>query len=436
MNWSYLLTFFFNRTTACLFRELQLTILLMPSCAPSRVDYFSSLCSLLLLLRLLLRLLPILSRSLRLRCLPARQYVVLVVRFHAPIMPWCWLIVLTLFFLFVFLFTWSFFKTFFSLFSQIDILLIYSDGLLKWSMFSTEHPSAPNPMFTDDLDTEIRTESSTPELNLLLVSDHRRKINRIATDFFYLKDKLTEILRFRSACRRRHHHPSSVPGNLKRLQLTSNEPSHSHANEISSSSSSSPSSSSSSSTTGAAAAAMVETGATFDGTTGGAWKSSHVQSKPSITNRPSVHHHHHHHHAHHHHHHHRHHQNQFKLFSNEKKRRLPCLLQRLIDDGNLIKEAVRRLKSQRFPAACQQQQQQLSMGDSPSTPTKKSSFPLLSASIPISSSLNNSPSQSASSPNVNLSWFLSSNVVFSPVNHPSENGSPMRTLMEIGIHDG
>ena len=246
------------------------------------------------------------------------------------------------------------------------------------------------------------------------------------------KDKLTEILRFRSACRHRYHHASSVPGNLKRLQLTSNEPSHSHANEISSSSSSS------SSTTGATAAvAIVETGATFDGTTGGAWKSSHVQSKPSIANRPSVHHHHHHHHTHHHHHHHRHHQNQFKLFSNEKKRRLPCLLQRLIDDGNLIKEAVRRLKSQRFPAACQQQQQQqLSMCDSPSTPTKKSSFPLLSASIPISSSLNNSPSQSASSPNVNLSWFLSSNVVFSPVNHPSENGSPMRTLMEIGIHDG
>ena len=253
-----------------------------------------------------------------------------------------------------------------------------------------------------------------------------------------LKDKLTEILRFRSACRRRYQHSaSSVPGNLKRLQLTSNEPYHSHANEISSSPSSS---SSSTTTTGATAtavtAAIVETEATFDGTTGGAWKSSHVHLKSSIANRPSSHHHHHHHH-HHHAHHHRHHQNQLKLFSNEKKRRLPCLLQRLIDDGNLIKEAVRRLKSQRFPDACQQQQQQqLPMGDSPSTPTMKSSFPLLSSSIPISSSLNNSPSQSASSPNVNLSWFLSSNVVFSPVNHPSENGSPMRTLMEIGIHDG
>ena len=82
--------------------------------------FSSSLCSLLLLHRRRLLLLPILSRSLRLRCLPARQYVVLVVRFHAPIMPWCWLIVLTLFFLFVFLFTRSFFE-FFSLLSQINI---------------------------------------------------------------------------------------------------------------------------------------------------------------------------------------------------------------------------------------------------------------------------------------------------------------------------
>ncbi|CAF4866923.1 unnamed protein product, partial [Rotaria sp. Silwood2] len=41
---------------------------------------------------------------------------------------------------------------------------------------------------------------------------------------------------------------------------------------------------------------------------------------------------------------------------NDKKRRLPSLLQRLIDEGNLIKEAVRRLKSQRFSHSFKQKQ--------------------------------------------------------------------------------
>jgi G3E family GTPase len=173
--------------------------------------------------------------------------------------------------------------------------------------------------------------------------------------------------------------------------------------------------------------------------TTGANKSSNVHQKSSVSNRHSnqqqqqqQHHHHHHHQQQQHH--------RLNFFSNEKKRRLPCLLQRLIDDGNLIKEAVRRLKSQPFSGSCQQQQQN-TMINTPSTPTTKSSFPILSnvnlstAGMAIPQSLNDSPKANASSPNLGLSWFLTSNV-FGANNHANDNNSSIRTRVEIGIHDG
>jgi hypothetical protein len=171
-------------------------------------------------------------------------------------------------------------------------------------------------------------------------------------------------------------------------------------------------------------------------TSTGAWKSSNNHHKSSISNRAS------------HHYHHKHHPN----FSNnfEKKRRLPSLLQRLIDEGNLIKEAVRRLKSQRFSHSCKQQQQ-TNLANTPSTPTTKSSSQTLpnvslsSASINIPQQISDPPTQTTSSPNRGISWFLSSSV-FGTTNHSSGSGSPLRTCcsssthdrtpMEIGIHDG
>ena len=132
--------------------------------------------------------------------------------------------------------------------------------------------------------------------------------------------------------------------------------------------------------------------------------------------------------------------------NNDKKRRLPSLLQRLIDEGNLIKEAVRRLKTQRFSHSFKPQATNLA--NTPSTPTTKSSSQTLpnvalsSASINIPQQLSDSPTQTTSSPNRGISWFLSSSV-FAP---SSGSGSPLRTCcsstthdrtpMEIGIHDG
>ncbi len=155
-------------------------------------------------------------------------------------------------------------------------------------------------------------------------------------------------------------------------------------------------------------------------------------------------------------HHHKHHLN---LSTNnfEKKRRLPGLLQRLIDEGNLIKEAVRRLKSQRFSHTSKQEQNII---NTPSTPTTKSSVqtlsnltsrltPSSSVNISIPQQLSDSPTQTTSSPNRGISWFLSSSVFgvnASTTNHSSRSGSPHRscyslnthdrTSMEIGIHDG
>jgi hypothetical protein len=182
-------------------------------------------------------------------------------------------------------------------------------------------------------------------------------------------------------------------------------------------------------------------------TSTGAWKSSNIHHKSSISNRSS------------HHHHHKHHINlSTNLNSFEKKRRLPSLLQRLIDEGNLIKEAVRRLKSQRFSHTFKQQQNII---NTPSTPTTKSSVQTLSTitsrltpsssiNINLPQQINDSPTQTTSSPsNRGISWFLSSSVFSvnaSTTNHNSENGSPLRTCypsstydrtsMEIGIHDG
>ena len=169
-----------------------------------------------------------------------------------------------------------------------------------------------------------------------------------------------------------------------------------------------------------------------------AWKSSTNHHKFSGSNRSSHQHHHHHHHHH------------GNLGNNDKKRRLPSLLQRLIDEGNLIKEAVRRLKSQRFPHSFKQDQTNLT--NTPPTPTTKSSSQTLpnvslsSASINILQQISDSPNQTASSPsNRGISWFLPS-TVFAPTNHSSGSGSPFRTCcsssahdrtpMEIGIHDG
>jgi len=145
----------------------------------------------------------------------------------------------------------------------------------------------------------------------------------------------------------------------------------------------------------------------------------------------------------------------------EKKRRLPSLLQRLIDEGNLIKEAVRRLKSKRFSHSFKQQENVINTS---STPTTKSSVqnlsnltsrltpslsPSPSININIPQQLNDSPTQTTSSPNRGISWFLSSSVFgvnASTTNHNSGSGSPLRTCypsnthdrtpMEIGIYDG
>jgi hypothetical protein len=240
-------------------------------------------------------------------------------------------------------------------------------------------PSDTHSIMSNETETEI--ESSTPELNLLL-------------------DKLTEILRFRSSCRRhfgqqQQQQPppsnSTSTVNLKRLQSGSIEPLHTNNTDVS-------------------------------------WKSSK-------SNRSSHQHHHHH---------------NINIPNNDKKRRLPSLLQRLIDEGNLIKEAVRRLKSQRFSHSCKQQQQ-TNLANTPSTPTTKSSSQTLpnvslsSASINIPQQISDPPTQTTSSPNRGISWFLSSSV-FGTTNHSSGSGSPLRTCcsssthdrtpMEIGIHDG
>jgi len=264
-------------------------------------------------------------------------------------------------------------------------------------------------ILSNEIETDIESSTSTPELNLLL-------------------DKLTEILRFRSGCRR--HFGVIQPQtselsttNLKRLQSSSIEPLHNVA-DVSS--------------------------ITLNGSliSTGAWKSSNIHHKSSISNRLS-------------HHHHKHHINLSTNINNvQKKRRLPSLLQRLIDEGNLIKEAVRRLKSQRFSHTFKQQQQQQQQNVTPSTPTTKSSVqtlsnltsrltPSTSININIPQQLNDSPTQITSSPNRSISWFLSSSVFgvnASTTNHSSGSGSPLRTyysssthdrtLMEIGIHDG
>jgi hypothetical protein len=237
-------------------------------------------------------------------------------------------------------------------------------------MYSTDRtspiPIHSHSLITNEIETEIES-STTPELNLLL-------------------DKLTEILRFRSGCRRHFNQQqenSFSTTNLKRLQSGSIEPLHNNANVSSTD----------------------------------AWKSSNIHHKSSISNRSS------------HHHHHRH----LNFPINDKKRRLPSLLQCLIDEGNLIKEAVRRLKSQRFSHS------QTNIVNTPSTPK------LLSTSINIPQQFNDSPTQTTSSPNRGISWFLSSSV-FGTTNHNSRSGSPLQTCyssntydrpsMEIGIHDG
>ncbi|CAF1027444.1 unnamed protein product [Adineta steineri] len=245
-------------------------------------------------------------------------------------------------------------------------------------------------LMSNETETEIES-SSTPELNLLL-------------------DKLTEILRFRSGCRRQHivHHQQQAPPpqsnsssttNLKRLQSGSIEPLHNNNSDASST---------------------------------GTWKSSsNVHHKSSTSKRSTNHHH-------------------LNCPNNDKKRRLPGLLQRLIDEGNLIKEAVRRLKTQRFSNSFKQQRQ-TNIANTPSTPTTKSSFQTLpnvtlsSASINIPQQLSDPPTQTTSSPSRGISWFLSSSV-FGTTNHSSGSGSPLRnccssstqdrTPMEIGIHDG
>jgi hypothetical protein len=265
---------------------------------------------------------------------------------------------------------------------------------------------------SNEIETGIESSTSTPELNLLL-------------------DKLTEILRFRSGCRRHFgviQQPSSAAQtselstttNLKRLQSSSIEPLYDTA-DISS--------------------------ITFNDSSisTGAWKSSNIHHKSSISTRSA------------HHHHHKHHLNLSTNLNNfEKKRRLPSLLQRLIDEGNLIKEAVRRLKSQRFSHTFKQSPQNVT----PSTPTTKSSVqtfsnltsrltPSASININLPQQLSDSPTQTTSSPNRGISWFLSSSVFgvnASTTNHSSGSGSPLRscyasnthdrTPMEIGIHDG
>jgi len=245
-------------------------------------------------------------------------------------------------------------------------------------------PSDTHSLMSNETETEI--ESSTPELNLLL-------------------DKLTEILRFRSGCRRhfgqqqqqqQQQSNSASTINLKRLQSGSIEPLHNNT----------------------------------DVSSTGVWKSSNNHHKSSILNRSSHQHHHHH----------------TNIPNNDKKRRLPSLLQRLIDEGNLIKEAVRRLKSQRFSHSFKQQQQ-TNIANTPSTPTIQTlpNVTLSSANINIPQQLSDPPTQTTSSPNRGISWFLSSSV-FGATNHNSGSGSPLRnccsssthdrTPMEVGIHDG
>ena len=96
-------------------------------------------------------------------------------------------------------------------------------------------------------------------------------------------------------------------------------------------------------------------------------------------------------------------------------------------------------------------QQQPHIDNTPSTPTTKSSsqtlpnIKLSSASISVPQQLSDPPTQTTSSPNRGISWFLSSSV-FGTTNHSSGSGSPLRnccsssthdrTPMEIGIHDG
>ena len=199
-----------------------------------------------------------------------------------------------------------------------------------------------------------------------------------------------------------------------------------------------------------------------------AWKSTNTYCRTLFSNRsPHHHHHHHHHHRHHHHHHHHHHRHQYhanlpkKTNNFEGKRRLPSLLQRLIDEGNLIKEAVYRLKSQRFSQTFKlQQQQEQKLTHTPSTPTIKisnqtlsiltsRSTPSSSVNINIPQQLSNSSTQIISSPNRGISWLLSSSVfgmtTTSTTNCSSGNGSPLhtccfsstqdRTPMVIGIQD-
>ncbi|CAF1554338.1 unnamed protein product [Rotaria magnacalcarata] len=278
---------------------------------------------------------------------------------------------------------------------------------------SIDNTHSSSPIMSNDIETNIESSTSTPELNLLL-------------------DKLTEILRFRSGCRRhlgviqqeKDVSPSSPTTNLKRLRSSSIEPLH-NTIDISSMSLNN---------------SLISTGA---------WKSTNMHNKSSMSNRFQ------------HHHHHKYHVGLSNNINNfEKKRRLPCLLQRLIDEGNLIKEAVSRLKTQRFSQTLKLQEKQ-NLLYNPSTPktTKKSSIqsqtnfmtrltPSSSINITIPQPLNDSPIQTTSSPNRSISWFLSSNVFgvnASTTNHSSESGSPLRTYysssthdrtpMEISIHD-
>lgn len=243
---------------------------------------------------------------------------------------------------------------------------------------------------------------------------------------------MTEILRFRSGCRRSMaSHTQQSQGssslssnNLKRLQSGSIEPLHNNLTD--------------------ATNQMTSNGSS---PSNGAWKSSNSHQKISVANR-----------AHHHHHHHSHHQTNISVHVHnlEKKRRLPSLLQRLLDEGNLIKEAVRRLKSQRFSHAFKQP---TNVVHTPSTPTIKSSdssqhnftTSASSSSMTLSQScqLSDPPTQTTASPNRGISWFLSSSVFgvnASNTNQSSGSGSPLRTCystsahdrtpMEIGIHDG
>ncbi|CAF0795788.1 unnamed protein product [Didymodactylos carnosus] len=146
---------------------------------------------------------------------------------------------------------------------------------------------------------------------------------------------------------------------------------------------------------------------------------------------------------------------------NEKtKRRLPNVLQRLVDEGNLIKEAVRRLKTQRFTpqfrhttpvSTPNQNRQQLTM----QTPTKINDIPQLKQqmappreppccltpntqnSIMISNQISDLPTQTTSSSSP-FSWIPSA-VFGITSSNSSGSGSPLRscfshdrTPMEMG----